>query len=101
MCDHELVGVLGYLGYAVQTFEPCFGYGLLSRYIRTLDPSWDGVEILSTRAHFTAISYTEMVDTWTFGEIVPLFAAPRMSCVVEHALAVRRMPQPRRAYRLT
>jgi hypothetical protein len=100
MCDHELVGVLGYLGYSVVTYDVPWGQGLLSRYVRIFPAEMDHVCIVSTRAHFTAIDYTHMVDTLTDGKLVPLHMAPRMNCVCEHGLAVRRMP-PRRAYRLT
>jgi hypothetical protein len=101
MCDHEMVGTLGYLGYAVETYDVPWGQGLMSRYVRIFPVHPDHVCIISTRRHFTAVDYTNMVDTDTKGKLVPLHMAPRMSCVVEHALVVRRLPQPRRAYRLT
>lgn len=97
MCDHELVGVLGHLGYAVRSFEPVFGYSRLGRYVLTMRPG-DYVEVLCTPTHFTAVSYTDMVDTLTMGEVVPLFRAPRMHCLVETILVVRRLPpRPQRA----
>lgn len=97
VCDHELVGVLGYLGWATRTFEPFAGYERLDKYLDNLNPH-DNVEIISTRTHFSAVSYTEMVDTATMGEIVPLWAAPRMRCNVEHAIEVRKLrPRPQQA----
>jgi hypothetical protein len=96
MCDHEVVGILGYLGWATRTWEPFFGHSRLDRYVAALEPT-DNLEIISLRTHYTAISYTEMVDTATFGEVVPLWNSPRMGHHVQHAIEVRKLrPRPQR-----
>lgn len=94
MWDHEVAGVLGYLGWAVRVWEPAACCRPLHRYVRTLEP-FDGVEILSLARHYTAISYTDMVDTATMGEVVPLFLAPRMRCTLKYAMEVRRFGRHR------